>query len=135
MRNSILNLGRLRRIVQHLLRERIHRQYQDRQNRAKTRHKSPSIDLPYEPSRTPGAASGFIEVVEVAKLVFSLLEKHPLELAEAFRDEEAQVDAAHGHQYGDDGRWLDLPGEMPVVHLGTIDDCKEDYDGDEECNA
>ena len=67
--------------------------------------------------------------------MFSLLEEDPLELAETFGDEEGQVDAAHCHQYGDDGRWLDLPGEMPVVHLGAIDDCKEDDDGDEEQDA
>lgn len=74
-------------------------------------------------------------MIEVGKLVFSLLEEDPLELAEAFSDEEAQVDAAQSHQYGDYGRWLDLPGETSVVHLGTIDKCKEDYDADEESNA
>lgn len=74
-------------------------------------------------------------MVEVGKLVFSLLEEDPFELAEAFRDEEAQVDAAHSDQYRDDGRWLDLPGEMPVVNLGAIDNCKEDDDADEESNA
>jgi hypothetical protein len=68
---------------------------------------------------------------EIRKLMFSLLEEDPLQLAEAFCDEEGQVDAAQSHQYGDYGRWLDLPGEMPVAHLGAVDDCKEDNNGDE----